>query len=323
MTEKTNRLETLLSAAVVAAGLALAALPLPAQAADKLTIILDWFINPDHGPLIVADRMGMFRDAGLEIEMIEPADPNDPPKLVAAGKADLAVTYQPQLHLQVAEGLPLVRVGTLVATPLNALVVLRGGPVKTLADLKGRKVGFSVGGFEDALLAAMLKPEGLSLRDIELVNVNFSLSPALIAGQVDAVIGAYRNFELNQMDIVGHPGRAFYVEEHGVPSYDELIVVANRKDLGKPAIAKFVRVLERAVQQVINHPDESWKVFAGAKDGLDDELNRRAWRDTLPRFALRPAAVDNGRYAAFAEFLKTQGLIRATVPVNTYAVELP
>jgi putative hydroxymethylpyrimidine transport system substrate-binding protein len=303
---------------------ALVAMPTtgPVHAAEKLTIILDWFINPDHGPLIIARESGLFAAAGLDIELIEPADPNDPPKLVAAGKADLAVTYQPQLHLQVAEGLPLVRVATLIATPLNTLVVLRDGPIKSLADLKGRKVGFSVGGFEDALLGAMLAPYGLGLKDIELVNVNFSLSPALIAGHVDAVIGAYRNFELNQMDLVGHPGRAFYVEEEGVPPYDELVIIANRNDVGKPAIAAFVRALEQGVQRMVNHPEESWKIFAAAKEGLNDELNRRAWRDTLPRFALRPAALDHGRYAAFGEFLKKQGLLKETAPVDTYAIEV-
>ena len=171
-------------------------------AADKLTVILDWFVNPDHGPLIVARERASSAE-GLEVELIAPADPNDPPKLVAARQADLAVSYQPQLHLQVAQGLPLVRVGTLVATPLNSLVVLADGPVRSVADLKGRKIGFSVGGFEDALLGAMLERHGLALGDVELVNVNFSLSPALLVGQVDAVIGAFRNFELNQMDIVG------------------------------------------------------------------------------------------------------------------------
>jgi len=262
------------------------------HAADKLTVMLDWFVNPDHATLIVAQELGFFADAGLEIEMIEPADPNDPPKLVAAGKADLAVSYQPQLHIQAAEGLPLTRVATLVATPLNTLLVLKDGPIQEIADLKGGKVGFSVGGFEDALLGAMLEKHGLSLKDVELINVNFSLSPSLISGQVDAVIGAYRNFELNQMDIVGKPGKAFYVEEEGVPGYDELIVVANRENASSPAIAKFVEVLERSIQFVINHPDESWEAFKGYKKDLDDELNRRAWRDTLPRFALRPAALD-------------------------------
>jgi putative hydroxymethylpyrimidine transport system substrate-binding protein len=137
---------------------------LNAQAADKMTLILDWFINPDHGPIIIAQEKGYFKDQGLEVEVIAPADPADPPKLVAAGKADLAVSYQPQLHLQIHEGLPLIRVGTLVATPLNCLLVMADGPIKSIADLKGKKVGFSVAGVEEAILTAILKPHGLTLR---------------------------------------------------------------------------------------------------------------------------------------------------------------
>ena len=310
---------------VAAVALCLAAAliaPKPADAAEKLTVLLDWFVNPDHATLFVAQEKGYFADAGLEVELIAPADPNDPPKLVAAEKADLAVSYQPQLHLQVAEGLPLVRVATLVATPLNTLLVLADGPVQSIADLKGRTVGYSVGGFEDALLGAMLERHGLSIEDVTLVNVNFSLSPSILSGQVDAVIGAYRNFELNQMDIVGHPGRAFYIEEEGVPPYDELIVVAHTERQDDPAIRGFVDALERGVQFLINHPDESWQLFLNGREELDDELNRRAWRDTLPRFALRPAALDTARYDRFAAFLQAQGLIPEALPASAYAVEL-
>jgi putative hydroxymethylpyrimidine transport system substrate-binding protein len=298
-------------------------LPAPnARATEKLTVLLDWFVNPDHGPLVVAQERGFFAEAGLEVELIAPADPNIPPKLVAAGMADLAISYQPQLHLQVAEGLPLTRIGTLVATPLNTLVVLADGPIQSIADLAGRRVGFSVGGFEDALLAAMLSRHGLTIADVELVNVNFSLSPALFAGHVDAVIGAFRNFELNQMDIEGRPGRAFYVEEEGVPPYDELIVIANSERLGDARLRPFLDALERGVQYIVNHPAEAWDLFVAAYPDLDDELNRRAWRDTLARFALRPAALDTARYARFAAFLADQGLISEALPVARYAVEL-
>ncbi len=294
----------------------------PASAAEKLTVILDWFVNPDHGPLFVALERGEFAKRGLEVELIAPADPNDPPKLVAAGRADIAVSYQPQLHLQVEAGLPLVRIGTLVATPLNSVVVLADSPIKSIADLKGRKVGFSVGGFEDALLGAMLAKHGLSLKDVELINVNFSLSPSLMSGQVDAVIGAFRNFELNQMDIAGRPGRAFYLEEEGIPAYDELVLVAKNDRLDDKKLRAFLDALEAGTQYLINHPDEAWKLFLKGHKELDDELNRRAWRDTLPRFALRPAALDEGRYARFAEFLQAQGMIKSPPPVASYAVEL-
>lgn len=293
-----------------------------ARAAEPFTVLLDWFVNPDHGPLIVAQERGYFTDAGLEVEMVVPADPNDPPKLVAAGQADIAISYQPQLYLQVHEGLPLTRIGTLVATPLNTLVVLEDGPIKEIADLKGKKVGYSVGGFEDALLEAMLAPNGLTIDDIELINVNFSLSPSLISGQVDAVIGAFRNFELNQMDIVGHPGRAFYPEQEGVPAYDELIFVANNERLDDPKMQAFIHAIERATLWLINNPEAGWDIFRASGPDLDDELNARAWRDTLPRFSLAPAGLDRGRYARFAEFLAKQGLIDTPKPVAAYAQDL-
>ena len=300
----------------------LTTLSMPAHAADKITVMLDWFVNPDHGPLFVAKERGEFAKRGLEVELIAPADANLPPKLVAADRADLAISYQPQLHLQVAQGLSLARIGTLVATPLNSLVVLEDSPIRSIADLKGTKVGFSVGGFEDALLGAMLARHGLSIDDVELVNVNFSLSPSLMSGQVDAVIGAFRNFELNQMDIEGRPGRAFYLEEEGVPAYDELIVVARNDRLSDPSFVAFLDAIEVGTQYMINHPDAAWELFIKGRKELDTELNRRAWRDTLPRFALRPAALDKGRYERFAEFLKGRAMIETIPPIESYAVEI-
>lgn len=294
----------------------------PAFAADKMTVLLDWFINPDHGPIIVAQEKGFFADQGLEVEIVPPADPSAPPKLVAAGQADLAVSYQPQLHLQVAEGLPLVRVGTLVATPLNCLLVLADGPVKEIADLKGGKVGYSVAGVEEALLGTILKTHGLSMDDIELVNVNWSLSPSLMSGQVDAVLGAYRNFELNQMEIEGVEGKCFYIEEEGVPTYDELIYVAHKENMNADKTRRFLRATELATQYIVNHPQESWEIFAATSAELQDELNEKAWVDTLPRFALRPEALDEGRYVRFEQFLSDAKLVEGIRPVSELAVDL-
>lgn len=294
----------------------------PATAQDKVTLLLDWFVNPDHGPIVIAEENGYFAEEGLEVEVVAPADPSLPPRLVAAGQADLAVSYQPQLHLQIHEGLPLVRVGTLIATPLNCLLVLQDGPIATPGDLKGRKIGFSVAGVEEAILTAMLGKYGVELSDVELVNVNFSLSPALMSGQVDAVIGAFRNFELNQMEIEGVPGRCFYLEEEGVPPYDELIYVANAESMEKDKIARFLAATEKATQFIINNPDEAWEIFSATAPELRDELNAKAWVDTIPRFALRPAAFDAGRYARFEAFLLEQGLIPDANPPSEIAVDV-
>jgi putative hydroxymethylpyrimidine transport system substrate-binding protein len=304
-------------------GCALLIAPASVQAGEKFTVILDWFVNPDHAPLFVALEKGFFKERGLDVEFIAPSNPNDPPKLVAAGKADLAVSYQHQHHMQVGEGLPLVRVATLVATPLNCLVVLGDGDIRDIGDLKGKTIGYSVGGFETILLKVMLEKAGLGLGDVKLINVNFSLSPSLFTGKADAVIGAFRNFELNQMEIEKRPGRPFYVEEYGIPAYDELILVANNRNLGNKNLRTFIDGLEAGVQFLVNHPEESWKLFvSGERKDLDDELNRRAWRDTLPRFALRPGALDKHRYQRFAEFLKNQDIIKEIPPLESWAVEV-
>lgn len=319
---------TLLRAALLVLGLTVLASRLvaaapPDTANNKLTVMLDWFVNPDHAALIVAQEKGYFTAQELTVELQTPADPNDPPKLAAAGKVDLAVSYQPQLMIHVNAGLPLKRIGTLVSTPLNALVVLKDGPIKSLADLKGRKIGYSVGGFEEALLKSMLAKAGLKMEDVTLVNVNFSLSPALLANQVDAVIGAFRNFELNQLDLAKKPGRAFYPEEEGVPPYDELVLVANRDGLKDDRYRRFLTALEQATLYILNHPEEAWKAFIAKHKDLDDELNRRAWRDTVPRLARRPAALDESSYSRFAQFLVKQGVITVALPVSNYAVQLP
>ena len=294
----------------------------PAMAQDKLTLILDWYVNPDHAPIILAQEKGFFAQQGLEVEVVAPADPAEPPKLVAAGKADLAVSYQPQLHLQVHEGLPVIRVGTLVATPLNCLMVKADGPVQAVADLKGRKVGYSVAGVEDAVMAAMLRPAGLGMTDIQMVNVNWSLTPALMTDQVDAVIGAFRNFELTQMRLAGAEGRCFYPEEEGLPSYDELIFIANRDSLDRDRVARFMAAIERGIEYMLNHPDEARAVFAATGPDLSDALNTQAWADTLPRFAHSPAALDHGRYARFEAFLHQAGLVDSVLPVSALALDV-
>lgn len=297
-----------------------------ALAADKLTLLLDWFINPGHGPIIIAQEKGFFAEQDLSVEIIAPADPADPPKLVAAGKADLAISYQPQLHLQVHEGLPLVRVGTLVATPLNCILVLAEGPIKSIADLAGKKIGYSVAGVEEALLRAILQKNGVAYDSIELINVNWSLSPALMSKQVDAVIGAYRNFELNQMAIEQVPGKCFYIEEEGVPAYDELIYVANSNKMAdkaaKDKIARFLAATEKATQFMVNHPLASWEIFSATAKELQDALNKRAWNDTLTRFALRPAAFSAGRYRKMEQFMVDAGLVEKALPIAQLAIDV-
>lgn len=310
--------------ALAATALATLAAPALAQPREAVTLLLDWFINPDHAPVIVADARGDFARAGLDVRIVAPADPNDPPRLVAARRGDIGIFYQKNLHLAVDQGLPLVRVGTLVSTPLATLTVLRDGPIRQLSDLRGRRIGYSVAGFEEVVVGTMLEGAGLRLADVRLVNVNFALSSALMSGQVDAIVGGYRNFELHQLDIEGRPGRAFFPEQHGLPLYDELIYIAHRDRARDPVLRRFLDATEAATAFLVNNPDEAWRMFiAGPRRELDNELNRRAWGSTLSRFAHAPAALDRNRYERMARFLAERRMIRSVPALDSYAVELP
>jgi putative hydroxymethylpyrimidine transport system substrate-binding protein len=291
-------------------------------ATQPLTIVLDWFINPDHAPLFVAEQQGYFKQQGLDVKFIPPADPNDPPKLVAAGKADLAIDYQPQLVLQVAQGLPLVRIATLIATPLNCLAVTADSNIHSIKDLKGKKIGYSTDALGDAMLAVMLQQNGLTTKDVKLINVKYDLVQALLSNNVDAIVGVMRNFEPIEMELAHHPARLFYAEENGMPPYDELIIVANKNKLNDPRLPAFLRALNLGEQYLVNHPEESWQTFAKNHPELNNELNHRAWLTTLPRFSLTPATFDKSRYQNLALFLQKQNLIKTAPELTSYAVEL-
>lgn len=311
--------------ALLALAMPLAAMPpmaAPAHAQTRLTVMLDWFVNPDHGPILLAEALGYFAEAGLSVELVTPSDPSQPPRMAAAGRVDLAVSYQPELHLGARAGLGLVRVGTLIETPLTCLAVRADGPVRTIADLAGRKVGFAVAGVQEVLLAAMLGHHGVAQDAVERINIGWSISPALMSGQVDGVIGAFRNFELHQMRLEGHEGRCFNPEAEGVPSYDELIYVARAEGLDRDRIARFLEATERAAAFILNDPADAWARIAATSAALRTDLNALAWTDTWPRFAVRPAAVDEGRYARFEAFLAAQGAVAAPLPAADLVLDV-
>ncbi|HAT1644332.1 TPA: ABC transporter substrate-binding protein [Raoultella planticola] len=292
-----------------------------AMANEKLTLVLDWYINPDHAPIMVAEQIGAFKAQGLDVKIVPPSDPALPPRLVAAGQADLAITYQPQVHFFADEGLPLVRVGTLINSPLNTIIAL-DKRIKTPADLKGKKVGYSVSGIEQATLATMAQHAHIDPQSIKLINVNFQLTSALLAGQVDAVIGGYRNIEALELKLQGKAPQVMNVEDFGVPAYDELVIVANRDEIHAAKIKKFLVALQEGVAWLRAHPQETWQAFAAAHPELNTELNHQAWQQTAPLFADNPAALDKARYETYEQFLYNNKLVKKITPLTQYAVEL-
>ncbi len=287
---------------------------------EKLTVILDWFPNPDHAPIFVAEQQGFFKELGLSVELIGPADPADPPKLVAAGKADIAITYEPQFMEQVDQGLPLIRIGTLINKPLDSVIVLKESNIKSMHDLKAKRIGYSTG--DIASLKVMLSNNGVNIKDVLLINVHYDLTQALLTRKLDAASGMMRNFELIQLEIMQHPGLAFYPEKNGVPIYNELIFVTRSDNTHDPKLKKFLLALKKGVYYLQSHPEESWRKFAQSHPELNDELNHRSWFVTIPYFAKNPEQFDSTEWLNFARFMQKNGLIKKVQATDVYAVDI-
>jgi len=257
---------------------------------EKLTVILDWFPNPNHAPLFVAQQEGFFKQQGLDVALIGPANPADGPKLVAANKADIAITYEPQLLLDQKQGLPLTQIGALISSPLGCLAVSAKSNIYNIEDLKGKTIAYSTAGVDIITLSKILHSAGLSIKDVTLINVNYNLTQALITHRVDAITGIMRNFEVIQMELAGFPVRVFYPEKYGVPAYPELIYVANKNNLkaNQNKFTKFLDAVKQGEDYLQKYPQQSWILFAKNHPELNNELNKRAWFATLPYFAKNP-----------------------------------
>ncbi len=292
-----------------------------AAAAEHLTVMLDWLPNPDEAPLFIAAHEGFFARHGLDVKLIAPADASTPPMMAATGHADIAITYQPQLYLLAAHGVKLMRFATLIDSPLDSILALKGGPVHSLADLRGRTLGFAVAGVEEALAQAMIASAGLQPGDVRLVNVNFQIVSAVLTHRVDATISAYRNKEIYELRAHGQDGVSFFPEEHGVPAYDELIFVTRRQAAGDARLGRFVAALQESTAWLLDHPEAGWADFAQDYPAQASPLVHTQWIATLPRFARTPGVLDAARYRRFGTFMAANGLIASAPPVEDIAVQ--
>ncbi len=289
----------------------------PAMAADHVRVILDWFVNPNHAPMLVALKSGAYAAEGLDVELVSPADASLGPKLVAAGQGDVALAAEPQFLEELAAGLKLVRIGVLIDKPLSTLVALRSSGITKLADLRGKRIGYGSGQVEPVMVATMLRRAGVSPDDVQMVQVGEQLSVALLSRQVQAV-SVYRNFEPLELQLHGAPTVGFDYESNGVPRFDDLILVARPGTTDDGRLARFLRATTRGLATLRAHPVESWDLIRKAYPELDDALNHAAWTATLPCFATTASDLDRARYDGFERFMRAQGLLTAVLPVDTY-----
>jgi putative hydroxymethylpyrimidine transport system substrate-binding protein len=281
---------------------------------QRLDLTLDFYVNPDHVGIYQGIEHGYFREAGLDVHPQVPSDPSAPIKQVAAGRADLAVSYEPEVLLARDQGLPVVAVGALVQRPLTSLISLPPARIEKVQDLDGKRVATAGIPYQTAFLEAMLKEAGLSTDDVQEVDVGLNLLPAILSGRADAMLGGFKNVEGVDLQQRGKDPRVVPVDELGIPTYDELVVVANSDDLDENSkeIKLFLAALERATKDAESDPRGATQTILKANPDLDPKLTAAEVRATLPLLLPERGEfgyMDPGQWEEFAGFMFDEQVI--------------
>lgn len=276
----------------------------------KVAIGVDWFVDPNHGPLVVALERGFFSDEGLDVTLVPPENTMDNVTMVLDGRVAIGLSDQPRTQMEIANGSPLMIIGTLIPEPLNVLLGVEGGPVGSIEDLRGKRIGYADSETtESDLLRISLSAHGISMDDVTLVNVGFDMVPALLDGRVDVLTDAYSNFEPIQVELAGKKPLVLDIEKGAMPAYSELVYIVNTAIVDPDVIDRFLVAVERGVQALVADPDAAWALFVKYAPKLDNALNRKSWDETVPLFATAPAELDKQRYAEFATFLVANEIV--------------
>jgi putative hydroxymethylpyrimidine transport system substrate-binding protein len=276
-------------------------------------VALDFYVNADHAGLYTAIERGYFRDAGLDVRPRVPSDPSAPIKEVAAGRVDLAISYEPEVLLARDQGLPVKAVAALVDTPLTSLIWLQGSGIDNVKGLRGKTIATAGIPYQEDYLRTILERSGLSPDDVEVVNVQQGLLPAILSGRADAMFGGFLNVEGVDLAERGLDPRVVPVDRLGVPTYDELVLVADRERLASDPepIREFIAALERGTYAAARDPQAATDAIVAAGNGLDPDLTRAEVDKTLPRL-LPPGDMpygwmDRKRWQRFADYLYDAG----------------
>lgn len=283
---------------------------------ETFTLALDFYVNPDHAGIYTAIERGYFEEAGLEVEPQVPSDPSAPIRQVAAGRADLAISYEPEVLLARDQDLPVVAVAALVPRPLTSLISLPEAGISDPSDLAGKTVATAGIPYQADFLDVILSEQGLTLDDVDQVDVGLGLLPAVLSGEADAMLGGFLNIEGVDLAERGRNPRVVPVDRLGIPTYDELVLVAGSDRVAEDpeSIRLFIAALERGTRAAIAQPELATRVILEAGAGLDPKLTAAEVERTLPLLAPEKPSqpfgyMDSDEWEQFAGLFADRGLI--------------
>jgi putative hydroxymethylpyrimidine transport system substrate-binding protein len=280
--------------------------------------MLDWVPNADHSAIYAAQANGRFKQVGLDVKIRTPSDPAAPIREAAAGRTDLAISYEPEVIRQRDRGVKIVSVGALVQHPLTSIISLPGAHISQPADLARKRVGTAGIDYQTAFLQAITRHAGIDPSQVKTRSVGFNLVPALLTKKVDAILGGYFNYEGVQLKQEKKDPRIIRIDRAGVPNYDELVFVTSEKNAKRDAgvVRSFLGALARATNDLRKKGGDVHALVAANPD-LQQKLQKASLKVLLAQHLFDPPKghpfgyQDPHQWNAFAKFMQEAGLVHS------------
>ena len=287
-----------------------------------LRLGLEWFLNPDHAPLLLARDRGWFADAGLEVELVEPEEHLDAVAAIERGDMDCAVTEPLHLVEDRARGEMCVGFARFLHTNGG---VMATAEIERPRDMAGKRIQYpgAPGPGGPAIVATMVEADGGPTGTEDgygRVNNSFYHTDALAEGKADVATLVFHNFEIVEARHRGLDVRLFALKDWGVPDFCQLVLITHPDKLAaeRETFQKLVTVLRRGVDAVKQEPEaarEAYVRLAGADP--DDALTGAIYDATVPCFT-HDFSMSADYYRQLETWMASRGLIDATPGPDAY-----
>ena len=298
---------------------------------SRVTLLLNWYTNPYHAPILVAQESGFYQQEGIKLAILEPSDPSDVTELVGLGTVDFGVKAMIHTVAARAKGYPVVSIGTLLDEPPTGLIALKSSGITSFHDIVGKRVGY-IGEFGKKIIDDLARLAGIDPASYQTVRIGMNVSDAICRGIIDTGIG-FINFQ--QVELEHLRGETVFLRIDqlaglGCCCFCSVQFIVPERTLGNPALVQgFLKATQRGAALTTEDPEAAFELVCQAKPQLRTPMYQQIFMRTLPFFSRTLLNVDRdwhkvGRYTKHLEIIDdtfdtTQCYTNQFLPKTHYA----
>lgn len=254
---------------------------------SRTTLLLNWYANPYHTPIFVAQAMGFYQDEGIKLAILEPTDPSDVTEIVGLGHVNFGVKAMIHTVAARAKGYSVKSVGTLLDEPPTGLIALKSSGIKSFQDIVGKRVGY-IGEFGKQIIDDLARLAGIDPNSYQTVRVGMNITDAICRNVVDTGIG-FINFQKVELEALKGETTFLRIDQLaglGCCCFCSVQFIVPEKTLQQPGLVRgFLNATQRGAAYTTERPEEAYEILCQSKPNLRTEMYQTIFTRTLPFFS--------------------------------------